>query len=152
MLSAEGQMHKRQRRIATPAFSNQNMRALIPLVFQKGDQLKNRWMDIMNAGTTEAATVDVCQWMSRATFDIIGLAGSPLLPSLFAVKSNTCAGFDYNFNSIQDESNELFLAYKEMFDKVIGKSTFWGTLASVYLPTLFKIIVCFSCEYYTFAI
>ncbi|KAJ4498302.1 cytochrome-450 hydroxylase [Lentinula lateritia] len=123
MLSAEGQMHKRQRRIATPAFSNQNMRALIPLVFQKGDQLKNRWMDIMNAGTTEAATVDVCQWMSRATFDIIGLAG-----------------FDYNFNSIQDESNELFLAYKEMFDKVIGKSTFWGTLASVYLPTLFKII------------
>ncbi|GAW01776.1 cytochrome-450 hydroxylase [Lentinula edodes] len=89
----------------------------------KGDQLKNRWMDIMNAGTTEAATVDVCQWMSRATFDIIGLAG-----------------FDYNFNSIQDESNELFLAYKEMFDKVIGKSTFWGTLASVYLPTLFKII------------
>ncbi|GAW01775.1 cytochrome-450 hydroxylase [Lentinula edodes] len=92
-------------------------------VNDKGDQLKNRWMDIMNAGTTEAATVDVCQWMSRATFDIIGLAG-----------------FDYNFNSIQDESNELFLAYKEMFDKVIGKSTFWGTLASVYLPTLFKII------------
>ncbi|KAJ3995138.1 cytochrome P450 [Lentinula boryana] len=123
MLSAEGQMHKRQRRIATPAFSIQNMRALIPLVFQKGNQLKDRWMDMMDAETTGVVTVDVCQWMSRATFDIIGLAG-----------------FDYNFNSIQDESNELFLAYKEMFDKVIGNSTFWGTLASVYFPILFKII------------
>ncbi|KAJ3756252.1 cytochrome P450 [Lentinula raphanica] len=127
MLSAEGQMHKRQRRIATPAFSIQNMRALVPLVFQKGNQLKDRWMDMMDAGTGGVAggvaTVDVCQWMSRATFDIIGLAG-----------------FDYNFNSIQDESNELFLAYKEMFDKVIGKSSFWGTLASVYFPTIFKII------------
>ncbi|KAJ4468196.1 cytochrome-450 hydroxylase [Lentinula aciculospora] len=123
MLSAEGQMHKRQRRLATPAFSIQNMRALIPLVFEKGDQLKNRWKDTMDSSTTEATTVDVCQWMSRATFDIIGLAG-----------------FDYNFNSIQDESNELFMAYKEMFDKVIGKSSFWGTLASVYFPTLFKIV------------
>ncbi|KIK67077.1 hypothetical protein GYMLUDRAFT_37120 [Collybiopsis luxurians FD-317 M1] len=122
MLSAEGQMHKRQRRIATPAFSIQNMRALIPLVFKKGNQLKDRWMD-MTAEKTDATTVDVCHWMSRATFDIIGLAG-----------------FDYNFNSIQDESNQLFLAYKEMFDKVINNSSFWGTLASVYFPALFKIM------------
>ena len=35
MLAAEGQMHKRQRRVATPAFSIQNMRALVPVTFQK---------------------------------------------------------------------------------------------------------------------
>ncbi|KAF5389492.1 hypothetical protein D9757_004321 [Collybiopsis confluens] len=124
MLSAEGQIHKRQRRIATPAFSVQNMRALIPLVYRKADQLTHRWRDMTEEKeSTEWTTVDVCHWMSRATFDIIGLAG-----------------FDYNFNSIQDESNELFLAYKEMFDKVINNSTFWGTLASVYFPTLFNLI------------
>lgn len=83
MLAAEGQVHKRQRRVATPAFSIQNLRALVPLVFGKGAELKNRWMDMIvqeeQAGnpTTHSSKsrIDVCHWISRATFDVIGLAG-----------------------------------------------------------------------------
>ncbi|THV08596.1 cytochrome-450 hydroxylase [Dendrothele bispora CBS 962.96] len=120
MLSAEGQMHKRQRRVATPAFSVQNLRALIPLVFQKGNELKDRWKDIIQKEENSGPHVlDICHWVSRATFDVIGLAG-----------------FDYNFNAIQDESNELFLAYKDMFEIAISQGNLFRTLLSIYSPTL----------------
>jgi len=85
MLAAEGHVHKRQRRVATPAFSVQNMRALVPLVFRKGNQLMDRWMDMIIQGQAGDAKplkngvrIDVCHWISRATFDVIGLAGWPI--------------------------------------------------------------------------
>ncbi len=47
MLAAEGQVHKRQRRVGTPAFSIQNMRALVPVTFQKAMELKERWLALI---------------------------------------------------------------------------------------------------------
>lgn len=78
MLSAEGQVHKRQRRVAIPAFSIQAMRALVPLVFRKGTVLTEKWMSIIKeAGVAsgEGHVMDVCRWASRATFDVMGTAG-----------------------------------------------------------------------------
>ncbi|PCH40422.1 cytochrome P450 [Wolfiporia cocos MD-104 SS10] len=131
MLAAEGAVHKRQRRVATPAFSIQNMRALVPLVFAKGNELKERWAqmigDRQTAGTLSekektsgGAVIDVCHWVSRATFDVIG-----------------SAGFDYEFNAIQNETNELFHAYKEMFEVAISQQTapLRGMLA-IYFPII----------------
>ncbi|KAI0917626.1 hypothetical protein AcW1_007212 [Taiwanofungus camphoratus] len=142
MLAAEGQVHKRQRRVATPAFSIQNMRALVPLVFSKGNELKARWLDMIDDAKMKAATdvleskttvevqkekattggtrIDVCHWVSRATFDVIG-----------------SAGFDYQFNAIQNETNELFNAYKEMFEVAISQQQ--GALRSllvIYFPII----------------
>lgn len=86
MLAAEGHVHKRQRRVATPAFSIQNMRALVPLVFSKGEELKDKWMNMSQAVKEENVAsekqnsgqveIDICHWISRATFDVIGLAGN----------------------------------------------------------------------------
>ncbi|KZT26770.1 cytochrome P450 [Neolentinus lepideus HHB14362 ss-1] len=129
ILAAEGQVHKRQRRVATPAFSIQNMRALIPLVFSKGHELKEKWNTIISEdhgglAKEKGIVLDVCSWVSRATFDVIG-----------------SAGFDYEFNAIQDESNELFLAYKEMFEIAISQSA-GGALRSVlaiYFPIINKL-------------
>ncbi|KAJ7430855.1 cytochrome P450 [Mycena galericulata] len=119
MLSAEGQMHKRQRRVALPAFSGQNLRSLVDIAFKKGIQLRDAWMDMLSPETekTPTARIDVCQFLSRATFDVVGLAG-----------------FDYSFNSIQDETNELFLAYRDMFEVAISQGTPFRTLLSIYLP------------------
>ncbi|CAA7263202.1 unnamed protein product [Cyclocybe aegerita] len=119
MLAAEGQVHKRQRRVATPAFSIQNHRALVPLVFRKGTQLKVRWMQMAKEQPEDRITLDVCHWVSRATFDVIGMAG-----------------FDYNFNAIRDESNELFMAYKEMFETAISQGSFLRTMLRIYLPSV----------------
>ncbi|KAJ7497201.1 cytochrome P450 [Mycena latifolia] len=124
MLSAEGQVHKRQRRVALPAFSGQNMRSLIDIAFTKGMQLKDAWMDMLppEADTTSPATINVGVFLSRVTFDVMGLAG-----------------FDYNFNSIQDESNELFVAYKDMFEVAISQGSSFRTLLSIYLPFVNKL-------------
>jgi hypothetical protein len=87
--AAEGNAHKRQRRVATPAFSIRNMRAFVPLVFNKGEELKDRWMGLIQEQAAVKDTqknptglrLDVCHWVSRATFDVIGLAGA-FLPSV----------------------------------------------------------------------
>ncbi|KAF6759987.1 cytochrome-450 hydroxylase [Ephemerocybe angulata] len=123
MLAAEGQMHKRQRRVATPAFSIQNLRALIPLVFRKGTELRDRWLELaMQQPEKEGIRLDVCHWVSRATFDVIGVAG-----------------FDYQFNAIQNEDNELFHAYKDMFEIGISQGSALSTAIIVYAPWLAKI-------------
>ncbi|KAG2016007.1 cytochrome P450 [Coprinopsis cinerea AmutBmut pab1-1] len=130
MLAAEGQVHKRQRRVGTPAFSIQNLRGIVPLVFKKGTELKDKWMEMIETtgevrGSDEkekSMVVDVCHWVSRATFDVIGVAG-----------------FDYQFNAIQNESNELFNAYKEMFEIAISQGDGIITLISIYAPWIHKI-------------
>jgi len=33
-----------------------------------------------------------------------------------------CSGFDYHFNAIQNEDNELFAAYKNMFELAVSQS------------------------------
>nr|BAK09372.1 cytochrome P450 [Postia placenta] len=126
MLAAEGAAHKRQRRVATPAFSIQNMRALVPLVFAKGHELKERWAAMIadpiagDSGKDARRRIDVCHWVSRATFDVIG-----------------SAGFDYQFNAIQNESNELFNAYKEMFEVAISQQQgSYRGLFAIYFPII----------------
>ncbi|KAJ8487232.1 hypothetical protein ONZ51_g4301 [Trametes cubensis] len=131
MLAAEGQVHKRQRRVATPAFSIQNMRALVPVTFKTGMALRDKWMSLISSAqdlsddekACGGMKLDVCHWVSRATFDVIGLAG-----------------FDYHFNAIHDQSNELFMAYKDMFETAISqqKGSLWDLLA-LYFPILDKI-------------
>ena len=98
MLAAEGQVHKRQRRVATPAFSIQNMRALVPVTFQKAVELKDRWMaliaEVQASPEREkwqgGARLDVCHWVSRATFDVIGLAGASAACSVCVDEHSTC--------------------------------------------------------------
>lgn len=82
MLAAEGQVHKRMRRVGTPAFSVKNMRSFVPVTFRKASELKEKWEVLIDVQTAEilserkkAAKLDVCHWISRATFDVIGLAG-----------------------------------------------------------------------------
>ncbi|KAH7888644.1 cytochrome P450 [Phlebopus sp. FC_14] len=127
MLAAEGLVHKRQRRVATPAFSIQNLRALVPLMFHKGYELQEKWCELLSStGPAHSQSdtldhreveIDVCHWISRATFDVIGLAG-----------------FDYHFNAIQNESDELFVAYKEMFEIAVSQGDGPRTVLGIYCP------------------
>lgn len=133
MLAAEGHVHKRQRRVATTAFSFQNMRALVPLVFNKGEELKDRWMGLIQEQAIDNSQnnptgirLDVCHWVSRATFDVIGLAGAfsavTCLVVHYLMQLVTRLGFDYHFNALQTQDNELFNAYKDMFEVAVSQS------------------------------
>ncbi|KAG8213983.1 cytochrome P450 [Butyriboletus roseoflavus] len=137
MLAAEGHVHRRQRRVATPAFSIQNLRALVPLVFRKGDELRDKWFELLDKppAREEGIEIDVCHWISRATFDVIGLAGETLLGSCIQ-QSNKSIGFDYHFNAIQNESDELFSAYKEMFEIAISQGSAFRMVLGLCFPIL----------------
>ncbi|KAL4249351.1 cytochrome P450 family protein [Abortiporus biennis] len=130
MLSAEGKAHKRFRRVATPAFSIQHLRDSKVAIFQKGLGIKKSWMSLIETDQTESESqdnfkgtrFDVCDWIYRATFDVIGVTG-----------------FDYDFNAIGHSDDELYHAYKEMFEAGIAqqKDNLRVTLG-VYVPLLYK--------------
>jgi hypothetical protein len=69
MLSAEGQVYKRQRRVVLPASSGQNMRSLVAIAFKKGMKLRDVWMGLIPPETEvpSAAKIDVCEFLSRST-------------------------------------------------------------------------------------
>jgi len=117
LFSAEGPSHRRQRKVLNPAFSNQNLQALAPIFASKAIQLRDIW----NAGLDQAdeVSLDIAHWISRATFDVIGLAG-----------------FNYEFNALDAENNPVYLAYRKMFQVGLDEGFTARTMAEVYLPVL----------------
>ncbi|KAG6331757.1 hypothetical protein ID866_7331 [Astraeus odoratus] len=93
-------------------------------MFSKGNELLEKWCEILDNSeyASNAVEIDVCHWISKATFDVIGLAG-----------------FDYHFNAIQNESDELFHAYKEMFEIAISQCDGIRTVIGIYIPLFNKI-------------
>jgi cytochrome P450 len=119
----EGEEHKAQRKLICPAFTAQAVKALSPIMFQKAEELRDRW-DVMiqhSPSTSTSHVIDVCHWLSRATFDVIGLAG-----------------FDYHFNCLHDESEEMYLAYRRMFG-IVDKGPGYIGLLRLYFPIMHKI-------------
>lgn len=80
MLSAAGEAHKRFRRIATPAFSVQHLKASMPVIFQKGLTVRSLWKQGIEEkkkmdAVAKGERFDVCDWVYRATFDVFGVTG-----------------------------------------------------------------------------
>ena len=71
----------------------------------------------------EQVTINVLSWVTRATIDIIGLAG-----------------FDYHFRSLEDETEEVYMAFKNMF-MAADKGTSSMKLLGIYFPIFNKLIV-----------
>lgn len=152
MLAAEGHVYKRQRRVIMPAFSLQHLRDLVPIVFQKGLELKDTWTKIIEETSKESiekpdksgTVINIYRWIDRATFDVIGLGG--LLfhygnqlekePQLLFT-----SGFGYSFNAIADDTNELFCAYKQMFELGISQVGFFEMIANTFFPSIQKFCV-----------
>ncbi|KAG8769894.1 hypothetical protein FRC12_004666 [Ceratobasidium sp. 428] len=112
LLYAEFDVHRRQRRLMVslvdvlyhgdlmipqnPSFGPPQVRALVPVFWNKSNELKDIWLDMVREGP---AVIDVLPWLARATLDIIGVAG-----------------FDYHFNSLKNEDeDELSRAFAKVF-------------------------------------
>ncbi|KAG8953675.1 hypothetical protein FRC04_001879 [Tulasnella sp. 424] len=101
LVAVEGDVHKRQRKILNPVFSQAQIRGFTPLFVRKAQELKDLWKAEVISTGDGSQTIDVLGWLSRATLDIIGEAG-----------------FGYQFNALVDESNELSVAFNKIFDVV----------------------------------
>ena len=99
---AEGEEHKKQRKELMPAFAFRHIKELYPIFWSKSGELVQAL--ISHRGTDYhdddklSASIDVKVWASRATLDIIGLAG-----------------LGRDFDAIKDPGNELFLTYQKIF-------------------------------------
>ncbi|KAH7337784.1 cytochrome P450 [Rhizoctonia solani] len=97
LVSAEGDVHRRQRRIMSPSFGPAQVRELVPIFWDRSNKLRDIWLDILKE--RPEGTINVLSWLSRATLDIIG-----------------AAGFDHHFNSLEGvDEDELSVAFKKVF-------------------------------------
>ncbi|KAG8855329.1 hypothetical protein FRB96_007127 [Tulasnella sp. 330] len=97
VLVAEGDQHRKQRKIMNPCFGITQIRELMPIFYAKSFQLRDMWLNSISEESGEAE-VDAVQGLSRTTLDVIGLAG-----------------FNYEFNAlVEGETNELGRAFNEL--------------------------------------
>lgn len=92
VLLAEGDEHKTQRKNLMPAFAYRHVKDLVPIFWSKSCEAVNAMAVAVNAGGLpnadlpeahqrpegekhDDAILEVAEWASRATLDIIGLAG-----------------------------------------------------------------------------
>ncbi|KAF8161957.1 cytochrome P450 [Mycena galopus ATCC 62051] len=109
ILVVEGDQHKQQRKIMNPAFGIPQVRELTEIFVDKSIQLRDIWAAQVAKSTNGVARVEVLSWLSKATLDIIGLAG-----------------FNYKIDALGAEEgaapNELAEAFEALFSGETGFS------------------------------
>ncbi|KAJ6534037.1 cytochrome P450 [Mycena vulgaris] len=103
ILWADGNDHKRHRKVMLPGFGTPEARALLPLFFSYAAQIGTKWKDIIGATADQSTVLDVTAWASRATLDAIGEAA-----------------FDYRFGSMENADNIVGTAYSNVFMDTFG--------------------------------
>lgn len=98
ILLAEGDEHKRQRKLLMPAFSFRHIKDLYPIFWSKAQEMTNKISAAIKTNSDASSVIEIGAWSSRATLDIIGLAG---------------VGKD--FDSLTNPDNELNQTYKSIF-------------------------------------
>jgi cytochrome P450 len=98
VLLVEGDEHKKQRKNLMPAFSYRHIKNLYPTFWSKSiEMIKLIEKDLHNRADTKDNVIRVSEWASRATLDIIGVAG-----------------MDHDFGSLHDSNNELTKHYRRL--------------------------------------
>ncbi|OAX37782.1 cytochrome P450 [Rhizopogon vinicolor AM-OR11-026] len=120
LLWADGDVHKRQRRVMLPGFGGPESKAFFPLFKGCAESMSNKWMDMINTSKDQSAVINVAAWLTRATLDAVGEAA-----------------FDAHFGSIDNNESALVRAYTNMMTDVFaslsdGQIFFQGV--SKYIP------------------
>ena len=126
MTSLEGAEHKLQRRVMSPAFSLATTRAMRHISLFKAAELRDRLLGEVHPASAEKASsepIDIAHWISRAAFDVLGLAA-----------------FDYSFDALKDETEPVYRAYRRMFN-LMDNGTPFVLLKDLYFPWIGDIFV-----------
>ncbi|KAI0318662.1 cytochrome P450 [Amylostereum chailletii] len=99
LLFVEGDEHRQQRRVMSPAFGVPQIRELAAIFLEKSLQLRDIWKHQVQSSSEQPdekgsaqTVIDAVHWLNKTTLDIIGLAG-----------------FSYSFDALNptDKPNEL---------------------------------------------
>ncbi|KAJ7598450.1 cytochrome P450 [Mycena floridula] len=75
IITAEGEVHRRQRRSLNPSFSPATIRGITSVFFDAAYKLKAVWDSQLDASTDDFATIEVQKWMTAVALDSIGMGG-----------------------------------------------------------------------------
>ncbi|KAJ7598471.1 cytochrome P450 [Mycena floridula] len=75
IITAEGEVHRRQRKSLTPSFSPATIRGITSVFFDAAYKLKTAWDSQLDASTHDFATIEVQKWMTAVALDSIGMGG-----------------------------------------------------------------------------
>ncbi|KAJ3402224.1 hypothetical protein HDV05_008659, partial [Chytridiales sp. JEL 0842] len=132
LLTAEGDVHKRQRALLNPVFRVKFLNSLVPLFAESATELKNQWIQTLDSSAASVSTTEgvpstekgehifnIYEEMSKATLDVIGRAG-----------------FGYDFNAISKGTSPLFSSYQILMSRMTFSIR---TLVEVTFPFLRQI-------------
>ncbi|KAK9368071.1 cytochrome P450 [Lipomyces kononenkoae] len=108
---AEGDAHKYQRRLLSPAFSLTKVKSFLPIFIDKTTKVISQFDELVQAGPT---VFKILPYFARLTLDSIGEAT-----------------FGIDLNSIEDDKGELALAYTSI---VAASESVLELLAFAFLP------------------
>ncbi|KAJ5917473.1 hypothetical protein N7466_011027 [Penicillium verhagenii] len=101
LLIAEGEEHKRQRKLLMPAFSHRHIKNLYPIFWEKSVVLAQEINANIERNVDKSSEVfDVGDWLARATLDILG-----------------AAGLGEEFDTLHHPDNEIVRAYRDVFEQ-----------------------------------
>ncbi|KAF9462391.1 cytochrome P450 [Collybia nuda] len=106
ILWADGDDHRRHRKVMLPGFSGPVAKASVPLFFSYASKLTAKWRSIITSTTDQSAVLDMPSWVSRATLDAIGEVA-----------------FDYEFGAMDNADNALGKAYSGVMLDTFGTLT-----------------------------
>jgi cytochrome P450 len=120
LIVSEGDVHRFQRKNLNPMFSFRHIKDLYPLMWSKSVELVDCIKaQISTSGSSEKGyVVEVNEWTSRATLDIIGIAA-----------------LGRNINSLRNNNDELATLYEWLFHIDTPKKLWF--LANQHLPMKF---------------
>ncbi|KAF1938930.1 cytochrome P450 [Clathrospora elynae] len=98
ILLAEGDEHKRQRKLLMPAFSFRHVKDLYPIFWSKAQEMTTKISETIKNSPDASSVIEISDWASRATLDIIGVAG-----------------MGKDFDVIANPDNELNKIYRQIF-------------------------------------
>ncbi|EMD37104.1 hypothetical protein CERSUDRAFT_115023 [Gelatoporia subvermispora B] len=104
---AQGQDHKRHRKILSPAFGNIESRGMMPVFRKMADRMCQHWKDCTSHGSNgTSAVIDVADWISKAALDALGEAA-----------------FHYEFNCLENQDNKLAKTFSSLLVHTFAHST-----------------------------
>ncbi|KAF2135459.1 uncharacterized protein K452DRAFT_323042 [Aplosporella prunicola CBS 121167] len=101
LILAEGEEHRHQRKALMPAFSFRHIKDLYPVFWKKSQEAAESMATALEQsckGLEKSSAIDIANWASRATLDIIGVAG-----------------MGEDFNALQNPESELNVTYRKIF-------------------------------------
>lgn len=103
VLLAEGSEHKFQRKVLQTAFNYRHIKNLYPIFWDVAGEfasaLEKKVLERQQSPSDTETVIDIVDWASRATLDIIGIAG-----------------MGQGFDAIQNADSQLHQAYRMIFE------------------------------------